>query len=443
MPTVLTLATRKRLLPTAADPEVREVMSQRLSRLAGVDGAHLAPLRQVREVADGFVLVHDEPQDAVPLSSLPPDGSTSEVLALGLALVQSLAALHGAGLAHGAVGPDAVLLGPGAAVTLTAAGTGWDAEPARVADDVAGLARLLLDRLDTGSIGSPLALLLVRAVDPDPTVRPRLAQLGEALERAARPEPPRPLPRESVADRPAVALGSGAPQPPTSTSGPPSAAARRHARTSTHPGPRARLARVRWPVLADVPWRGVVLLVVWCVGVVLLVQGAVGLWRTRAVSTTSSSAPTAPVSSPTGKVASVDWHEVVTRLDAGRRAAIESGSTAKLAEVVDPEGPAYANDVATLQARARAGLVLVGADVTVTGVRILEEAPVRVVLEVTDTRDRWELRDSQGSVVAAGEPRGPQSWRVVLVADGPRWRYEVVALRESNDTPQAGDTVRE
>lgn len=409
----LTLVTRERLLPVPADPDARELLSQRLARLARVEGAHLAPLRQVREVVDGFVLVHDEPQDAGPLSSLPPGEPTAEVLALGLALVQALAALHASGLAHGAVGPDSVLVGPGSAVTLTAAGACWGADPPRTTDDVAGLGRLLLDLLDTASIGSPLALLLVRAVDPEPLVRPRLAVLGAALERAAQPEPVRPVLRDPAADRLAVAFRDA--ETPSADLRPP-AAPRRHARSRSERSARIRLPRIPH---ARVPWRGVVLLVVWCVGVVMLVQGAVGLWRTRTVATTSSTAPTE-------SVAAVDWRDVVTRLDAARRAAIDSGSTATLAEVVDPEGPAYAHDVATLQARARAGLTLLGADVTVTAVTVLDEQPDRVVLEVTDTRDRWELRDSEGTVVATGEARGPQTWRVVLNRDVGRWHYDEV-----------------
>lgn len=420
MPAVQTLATRKRLLPAPADPEVREALSHRLARLAGVDAAHLAPLRQVREVVDGFVLVHDEPQDAVPLSSLSPGQPTAEVLSLGLALVQSLAALHAAGLAHGSVEADVVLLGPGSSVTLTAAGSCWHGDPVRTTDDVAGLGRLLLERLDADSVGSPLALLLVRAVDADPLLRPRLAELGEALERAAQPEPARParpvrpVRRDPGASRLAVALG-GADLPPR-VSGLPATATRRHGRPDDD-RPRARSSRVLR--LDRVPWRGLVLLVVWCIGVVLLVQGAVGLWRTRTVATTSSTALTE-------SVAPVDWGDVVTRLDAARRAAIDSASTAELAEVVDPQGPAYAHDVATLQARARAGLTLLGGDVTVTAVTVLDEQPDRVVLEVTDTRGGWELRDSEGTAVATGEARGPQTWRVVLNRDGSRWHVDEV-----------------
>lgn len=444
MPAVLTYATTELLLPAPAAPDVRETLSHRLVRLAAVDAAHLARLRQVREVVDGFVLVHEQPQDAVPLSSRAIGSSTSETLALGLALVQALAALHSSGLAHGGVTPDVVLVGADGSVTLTAAGAAWEVLPARIADDVAALAQLLLDRLDPDSIGSPLALLLVRAVDAEPDLRPRLAELGEALERAARPDPvPRPLRGDAAANRLAVAFGgttapeaaprtaaqgTSAPQQPHEdvAATPAAVATGRHARPGPDRVPRAGLRRIGLPrgqlAPARVPWRGILLLVVWCVGVALLVQGAVGLWRMRAVVTTASTPPT-------GSAAPLEWRALVTRLDSDRRAAIDSGSTATLAEVVDPDGPAYARDVATLQARADVGLTLVGGVVAVTDVTVVEEGPGRAVLEVTDTRGPWELRDAESEVVASGPARGAASWRVVLSRDGDRWRYDEVIAR--------------
>ena len=186
------------LLPAPADPETRATLRRALARLAAVDAPHLAPLRRISEQPQGFQLTYALPPGACAWADLaarrPP--TTAETVALGLALCHALGALHGAGLTHGAVTADRVLVSAGGTVELAGAGATWSppgADAAGVAltsaDDVAALAGLLSTGLAAGSIGSDLALLLVRAADPDPSVRPCAAELGAALERQCPPEP--------------------------------------------------------------------------------------------------------------------------------------------------------------------------------------------------------------------------------------------------------------
>jgi hypothetical protein len=94
------------------------------------------------------------------------------------------------------------------------------------------------------------------------------------------------------------------------------------------------------------------------------------------------------------------------------------GSAARLAMTVDPDGPAYARDVATMTARSSAGLRLVGGETTVRLAVALEVGVDRAEVEVVDTRADYRLVGPDGQVVLAGPARALASWRVSLVRDG-------------------------
>jgi hypothetical protein len=161
-------------------------------------------------------------------------------------------------------------------------------------------------------------------------------------------------------------------------------------------------------------------------GVVLILRGVTGLvgWGRDPVAV--SGAPSA-LAGPGFE--GTDWRGTVARLDAARMAAMAGGSAVRLAMAVDVGGPAYARDVATMTARAHAGLHLVGGAATVRSAVALEVGDERAEVEVVDTRADYRLVDPGGQVVLAGPARASASWRVSLVRDGSAqpWRiYDTV-----------------
>jgi hypothetical protein len=98
------------------------------------------------------------------------------VVAMGVALAGALETAHRAGIVHGAVGPEHVLVTRFGEVRLTGftAGTTTSEDPVAVADDVHGLTRTLAGLLDDDTpTPPPLADLLVWALSEVPAERPR------------------------------------------------------------------------------------------------------------------------------------------------------------------------------------------------------------------------------------------------------------------------------
>jgi hypothetical protein len=98
------------------------------------------------------------------------------VVAVGVTLAGALETAHRAGIVHGAVGPEHVLVTRYGEVRLTgfAAGTTSSEDPVAVAADVHGLTRTLAGLLDDDAPSPPpLADLLVWALSEVPAERPR------------------------------------------------------------------------------------------------------------------------------------------------------------------------------------------------------------------------------------------------------------------------------
>ena len=96
-------------------------------------------------------------------------------------IVESLCLLHDAGLAHGGITMSAVHSRSDGRGVLV----GFDPQ-ARMDDDVADVATLILDHLPTGSIDGQAAAVLTRAVDRDPHRTPTMVDLAQVLSRLGR-----------------------------------------------------------------------------------------------------------------------------------------------------------------------------------------------------------------------------------------------------------------
>ena len=170
-------------------------MRRALVLLAGLRAPTLAPLVRSAAVPGGVALTHHVPAAAVSLASVRATGPlrAGHVLAVGVAVLEALVALHGAGLAHGGVDGDSVLVAPDGSVVLASTGAAWRVAPRQpdgpaAAEDVAAVGELLRDLLGPGSAPAPLVVAVVRAVDPDLALRPDAAALLEALRRCGRPD---------------------------------------------------------------------------------------------------------------------------------------------------------------------------------------------------------------------------------------------------------------
>lgn len=444
------------------DAARRDRARRRLARVAALGAPHLCPLRRIHECPEGFRVTYDVPSGGTTWGELTSqtEPSVAETVGVGLAVCLALQALHGIGVTHGAVTADRVLIGRYGSVELTDAGAlapGDGGGAVTMAADVAGLAALLAAGLRPGSVGSDLALLLVRAADPDPALRPAVAEIAMALERQCSPEPvsldPTPLdptlldptPLEPVPLKPA-ADAPGAPEPAAPDLPDPGAA------VASGQAPAGRLVALLRPALrrAGAPrrqrsvrgrhraavgptaLRRLALVGALVLGLLLITRGAAGLLRERPVADAAPNAPaptestaheaSAPSTAPPADDAVVQWTAVVRRLDDGRVAAMAAGSATALAEVVDPDGPAFARDLETLRARQAAGLRVDGGRLAVRVVRSVSVSASEVTVDLSDERGSYRLLDRGGAVVLSVPARTLAAWRVVLTEYGGSWR---------------------
>jgi hypothetical protein len=150
------------------------------------------------------------------LSAATPLARRDAVLA-GADAAAGVAALHDAGLLHGAVGPDAVVLAGGTRPVLVGAGTPLlaaagreELPPTRTADDLHGLGVVLHQLL----VGTPPADPPVPPVRNVPDLEPSLNGLILAL---LSRDPDRPPPPAGAVARRLRALATDAPRPPVVT----------------------------------------------------------------------------------------------------------------------------------------------------------------------------------------------------------------------------------
>ncbi|WP_084126703.1 hypothetical protein [Demequina sp. NBRC 110054] len=127
---------------------------------------------------------------------------------VGTRVARALARLHRAGMAHGAVEADNIVIESGHAVLLDA---GSGVASATQSDDVAALGRLL-----RGAVRDGDADVMAAWTNPmsaaDPAARPTAAMVARALPGAAQ-ERPIALPGPSVASRMRDSVEAGAPEP--------------------------------------------------------------------------------------------------------------------------------------------------------------------------------------------------------------------------------------
>ena len=234
------MTTLTTLIPLPPDLVHRDRVRRQALRAGAIRHEGLAALRDAAFVSEGLALTWEIPANAVGC-----DGSTAdaaEILRLMTPIAAGLAVLHDAGLAHGGVSVSAIHDDHGVGIL-----TGW-LPGGDAAQDVRDVVSVLQSWLPSGSVGADIAQMLIMGADPDPTVRPTMARLAAALERASsRALPPTSPPahrRARVAETPAPP-----PRPVSSSEGaPPRPSRGRHAARRV---PAGRSTGERRPV----PWR--------------------------------------------------------------------------------------------------------------------------------------------------------------------------------------------
>ena len=154
-----------------------------------------ATLVRIAPVPQGVALTHLVPAQSESLESVRRRGPlrAGHVIALGIAVLDALIDLHSAGLVHGDIGTEHVLVAPDGSVVLGGAGLAWrapsrDRDASRPSDDIAAVGELLRDCLGAGSAPSSLVLASLRACDVDPRLRPDAVELRDLIARCGRPE---------------------------------------------------------------------------------------------------------------------------------------------------------------------------------------------------------------------------------------------------------------
>lgn len=423
--------------------QTRDAVRRALARLAALDGPHLSPLCGICELDEGFRLTYDLAPGSLTWGELTArrPATAGETVALGLALCQALGALHSAGLSHGDVGPQTVLVSPGGLVQLADCAAAWPAPAGGAAwvrpdprADVAGLVALLEPGFGPGPAPGDLRGLLVSGADPEHTDGPTIPELGQALETAGEPAVLRPdaFVRSGAPTTPSPdQVGRGveaATGPCDPATGPVTVVTQAPAGQDRSPTG-SRTSRAGHPVrllrVGGARARAVLLAGAALLGVLMVARGVVALASSAPApvsmaapgATRSAGGPALPVGGP-DLPAAAELAATLAALDAARGAALAAGSPARLAAAVDPDGPAYARDVATLSARAQAGLRLVGGATTVHSVRPVSVGPDRAELLVTDSRAPYRLVGPDGAVLLAGPARPAVSWRVSLTREG-------------------------
>jgi hypothetical protein len=210
---------------TGAEVELAEYLdlvdADRLQEVASgyraVESPFVAPILELVPARDGAGVVTVELHPGGPrLSAATPLARRDAVLA-GADAAAGVAALHDAGLLHGAVGPDAVVLAGGSRPVLVGAGTPLlaaagreELPPTRTADDLHGLGVVLHQLL----VGTPPADPPVPPVRNVPDLEPSLNGLILAL---LSRDPDRPPPPAGAVARRLRALATDAPRPPVVT----------------------------------------------------------------------------------------------------------------------------------------------------------------------------------------------------------------------------------
>jgi hypothetical protein len=435
-----------RVLPPLTEQERTGIVSL-LAEYAALENEHLAA--PVALAADGDALVVPVAAQATLARVSEPPRTAGQVVTALAPIAVALAAVHRAGLAHGAVGADAVAIDRDGYPTLLAAGVVaalHELAPREVAQPTAA-----------GDVSALLALVRQAAADTDsPELRSAAAALSErsagaqqvaqALLDVADPEP--------LGAAPVVEADQGHP------GGPP------HDSVAAQPGPPSRQGAARTlrrPGLLV----AVVVLAAVAAAVVAVFGGRGDTATTLPVSsaaTQEATRPSVPAAPPTeraepteqatpdadpaqtpavavsagvelcgppGAAASTtpptpqDWAVVVRELYTRRSAALLTGQQRRLCDVYDQRSAGLVSDLEldaayTDQQVRPDALVFVVEDA-----EVVEQQGGLVVLEITDRLEPYALLGGDGTVVAELPGLPATTWQARLVPDstGQEWRF--------------------
>lgn len=370
------------------------VWRQEAALQARVASPHLLRLRSVVEHAGRTVLVRDHAAGGglAPLLARRGALDPGEVVTVGVALADALAALHGAGLVAGGVAEDRVQFrSDGMPLLLAVQGSAPEQAQDAVADVVA--LALLCGRL--AGPGAPPELAAVLSAGA--AGAHDAPAFGAALRRTC---PAAPVRRGAAPPRTAV--------PPVLERTP------RHAAVSD---PRGR------------PRTGVLL----AVAAVLLVLagGLAGAWSARSgQADPAPPAARAHAARTSGDPTSArDWAEVLDRLDAARARALSQGDEALLAAAYAPGSSGLAADRRLVRTLASQGLTAHHVRHGVRQVQVLRASGEDARLRVVDVLGAYDVRDDGGRVVSRSPPRGEEAHVVELRRTSGGWR--LVEIRKS------------
>jgi hypothetical protein len=410
----------------------RDALRSAVARVAGVRSPHLAVPCAVVATPDGLVLVYEADVADVWSGTEPLPDPAAAVLTV----VAAVADLHEAGVAHGALVPDAVWFRPDGRVLLACLP---GPEEVDMSVDGKNLQRFV-SRL---AAGHPALTAAVDDAGAEPAPRDLLSRLApfaapleaEALSPApASPAPAAPAPTRLPQEvQSAVAAGPPdllrAPRPNRTLGGAPTPAA------PTRMGRQAVVGVAAGVVLAA------------AVGVVVVARGAAGHPPLVAVTSTpaasppspSPPSPSPPAPRPPSPVATTSsagpphrvtgdarWIAVLTALDGERDGAFETADAARLDEVYVAGSAAAATDHAALIKLSAGRLRAAGLALTVRDVRVVRESARTVVLRVTDELPAYRIVDADGATVRTEPGRGPATWRITLVKQSSGWRIATV-----------------
>ena len=359
-----------------------------------------------------------------------------EVSTIALAVGRALAALHAAGLSHGAVRPSAIVLGADGrpfldlagivppAVALPPSSLSSLSSPSLPAllgsreatDDVVALARLLGEAVEA-PVPAAMAQTLAAAGSPEPAEHMDATELVRRLVAAVPPEPLRLAPTTPAATlrpRPASSIVRGwAPSGPV----------RRRLALAVGAALALALAVVAggvWAQLADrTPSRS-------ALRPAPSELVPVPRESTAGASPTPSVAASPSASSPS-LAATVDWVAELAALDDRRGEAFSTGDREALTDVDAPGSAALASDSAALVSLASAGVNASGFREVIRSVRPVSVSASVAVLRVVDERPAYALvRASDGVVVTSRAARAPASWLVELVRGAGGWQVRSV-----------------
>jgi hypothetical protein len=399
-----------RRLAVRDDVATHDRVRRAAARLVGVQHAHLVALRGVLSVEGAVVLVHDHVLGVALDRLLAERGplEEAEVVTIVVPLAQALAVVHAAGLVHGRVSPSSVLRADDGRPVLTDTGIaplvdGRD-RSAGSSDDVRDLALTCRIALGPAARAGPLAAVLRAAADDDAARRPSAAELAAAVVAIGAAVPITP-----------ASSGSGRLSQPTQPTTARPARRRPHSHRRTSHGPRRAYRR----------WVGLL------VGV-----GAAGAAALCGLAWAGMD-PGAPGSSVAARehqstyddaAAAGRWRSVLAALDARRASAFATVSPGQLSTVYAAGSPALRRDRARLADLAAAGLHVDKLRMRPRSVRVVTSSSTRVVLDVVDALDSYDVRSARGALVETRSGRGAATWRVTLVRDGRSWRvYDVMA----------------